>query len=81
MRGHVGVALILVGAVLSLSACAPRMQFFLKETRKNGAHFSTWHHMGYSVWRATPQETTKGDIQASQREKWWGEAVLVEPIQ
>ncbi|MBI4573432.1 MAG: hypothetical protein HY713_09150 [candidate division NC10 bacterium] len=34
-----------------------------------------------SVWRATPKETTKQDIAATQKEKWWGEVILVEPIQ
>jgi len=82
MRGKLRVALILVAAVLLVSACSARTQFFLEETRKNGAHFATWHHMGYSMWRATPEETTQSDIQASGQEKWWGEGevVRVEPI-
>ena len=81
MRKRLWVCPIVVGALLSLSACSARTQFFLEETRKNGAHFATWQHVGYSVWRATPKETTKADIAAAQREKWWGEVVLVEPIQ
>jgi hypothetical protein len=36
--------------------------------------------MGYSLRRATPKETTKRDVEASQREKWWGEVIRVAPI-
>jgi len=61
---------------LSLSACAA-----LEETRQQGAHFATWKHMGYSLWRGTPNETTRQDISTAQQEKWWGEVVRVEPIQ
>lgn len=81
MRKRQWMGLIVLGALFSLSACSARTQFFLEETRKNGAHFSTWHHVGYSLWRATPKETTKEDITAAQKEKWWGEVVLLEPIQ
>lgn len=81
MRKRMWLGLIAVGLLLSLSACSARTQFFPEETRKNGAHFATWQHVGYSAWRATPKETTKADIAAAQKEKWWGEVVLVEPIQ
>ncbi len=36
--------------------------------------------MGYPLWRATPKDTTQGDMEASRREKWWGDAIRVEPI-
>jgi len=82
MRKQVRVAFMLAAAALFLvvSACSARTQFFLEETRMNGAHFATWQHVGYSLWRATPEETTKTDIQAAQQEKWWGEVIVVEPI-
>jgi hypothetical protein len=35
---------------------------------------------GYSMSRATPAETTKADIQAAERQQWFGDVVLVEPI-
>ncbi|MEK7204612.1 MAG: hypothetical protein AAB254_03810 [candidate division NC10 bacterium] len=47
----------------------------------NGAHFATWSHMGYSIRRGTAETTTKGDVEASQKDKWWGEVVQVAPIQ
>ncbi|MFB3818845.1 MAG: hypothetical protein ACE147_14370 [Candidatus Methylomirabilales bacterium] len=76
MRTRTMWALVVAGMLLSLSACAA-----LEETRKQGAHFATWQHMGYSLWRGTPKETTRQDIASAQQEKWWGEVVRVEPIQ
>ena len=76
MRTRLWVALLLTGMLFSLSACA-----YLEDERKNGAHFASWQHMGYSLFRATPQETTKGDVSASQQEKWWGDVIRVAPIQ
>ncbi len=81
--------LVFASAVLALSACSARTQLALEEEKKNGAHFATWSHMGYSVNRGTPQTTTKEDIQLSQADKclpnqvckWWGEPVQVQPIQ
>lgn len=81
MRRRVWVALAVVGMFLSLSACSARTQVALEETRKNGAHFATWRHMGYSLKRGTSETTTKRDIEAAQRQKWWGEVVMVAPIQ
>lgn len=82
---------IVVGAamILALSACSARTKASLAEQQKNGAHFATWNHMGYSINRGTPQTTTKGDIATAQKDrclpnqdcKWWGEVVMVEPIQ
>jgi hypothetical protein len=65
---------------ISLSACSAQTQRALQQTREGGAHFSTWQHMGYSLGRATPKDTTKADISAADKEKWWGEPVRVEPI-
>lgn len=76
MRTRTVWALFLATLVLSLSACAA-----LEETRKNGAHFATWQHMGYSLFRGTPENTKKTDIAGAQQDKWWGEVVRVEPIQ
>ena len=85
------VAAVLVGAamILALSACSARTMAALDEEQKNGAHFATWRHMGYSINRGTPESTTKGDIETSQKDKclpnqeckWWGEVVMVQPIQ
>lgn len=89
MRKVITVALLVAGLFVTLAACSPRTQLALEEERMNGAHFATWNHMGYSLWRGTPQETTKQDIALSQNDrclpnqtcKWWGEVVKVEPIQ
>jgi hypothetical protein len=83
------LGLALAGMVVTASACSPKTQAALEDTQKNGAHFATWRHMGYSVNRGTPETTTKTDIQRSQADqclpgqqcKWWGEVVKVQPIQ
>jgi hypothetical protein len=62
------------------SACSARGQYFEQVTRENGAHFATWHHMGYSVNRATPGDTTNQDVARAGEEKWFGEVVRVQPI-
>jgi hypothetical protein len=69
-----------VAVLLSVSACAS-WQADLKAEQKNGAHFASWQHMGYSLFRGTPKQTTRNDVAAAQREKWWGDAVPMEPIQ
>jgi hypothetical protein len=71
-------ALLTAGMVIPLSACTAS-----EETRKNGAHFASWQHMGYSLWPAPPGEITERDVVASQRGKWWGEpeVIRVGPIQ
>lgn len=88
MQKKLCVVLMVAGILSLLPACSARTQFFLEETRKNGAHFATWHHMGYSTNRGTPDTTTKRDIDRSQSDhclpnqicKWWGEVVTVQPI-
>ena len=84
------VSVILVGGamILTMSACSARTMAALEEEQQNGAHFATWRHMGYSINRGTPETTTKGDIETSQKDqclpnqecKWWGEVVMVQPI-
>jgi len=69
-------ALLVAGMLLSLSACA-----YLKDEQANGAHFASWQHMGYSLWRGTPQATTKSDIASAEQQRWWGDVVRVQPIQ
>jgi hypothetical protein len=89
MRKSLAVMLVIAAAVLTLSACSARTQLALEEEQKNGAHFATWSHMGYSLKRGTPESTTKEDIQLAQSDrclpnqmcKWWGEPVQVAPIQ
>ena len=83
------VMMVLVGTVLVMGACSARTQLAMEETKKNGAHFATWNHMGYSVTRGTPESTTKGDVEVSKSDQclpnqkcsWWGEPVMVQPIQ
>ena len=89
MRGRLQVMLLAIAVVAFLSACSARTQLSMEEERQNGAHFATWRHMGYSLKRGTPETTTKRDIVVSQADqclpnlicKWWGEPVLVSPIQ
>jgi hypothetical protein len=89
MRKALSLALVVGTAVLTLAACSARTQLALEEEQKNGAHFATWSHMGYSVRRGTPETTTKEDIKLAQGDqclpnqicKWWGEPVQVAPIQ
>jgi hypothetical protein len=83
------MAVLAVGLFALLSACSARTQLAMEETQKNGAHFATWNHMGYSVKRGTPETTTKGDIEVAKADRclpsqtcaWWGEPVKVQPIQ
>jgi hypothetical protein len=89
MRKGLWMVVLAVGLFALLSACSARTQLAMEETKKNGAHFATWNHMGYSVNRGTPETTTKSDIELSQKDtctpsvpcKWFGEPVMVQPIQ
>ncbi len=80
MRKLAWVAALGLTVMLSLSACASWGPY-LEMERKGGAQFVDWQHMGYSLFRATPKQTTKTDIMAAQEQHWWGDPVLVEPIQ
>jgi hypothetical protein len=72
---------LLAGTVLfAMSACAANTRQLLAEEQKNGAQFASWQHMGYSLFRGTPQTTTRRDIVAAQRQHWWGEVVQVAPM-
>jgi hypothetical protein len=89
MKRALSVAVLAAATVVTLSACSARTMAALEEEQKNGAHFATWRHMGYSINRGTPETTTKQDIDISQHDqclpnqvcKWWGEVVMVQPIQ
>ncbi len=89
MQRIVWMGLLAVAMFLGLSACSARTMTALQEEQRNGAHFATWRHMGYSINRGTPETTTKRDIELSQGDqclpgqtcKWWGEVVRVQPIQ
>ena len=48
------VGAMLAALVVAGAACSARTQLAMEETKKNGAHFATWNHMGYSVNRGTP---------------------------
>ncbi|MEI8189670.1 MAG: hypothetical protein WCI75_08130 [candidate division NC10 bacterium] len=81
--------IIFGGLVVVLPGCSAKTQLAMEYTQKNGAHFSTWNHLGYSVSRGTPESTAKGDIELAQADrclpnqtcKWWGEPVQVAPVQ
>ncbi len=84
MRRHIVVGLLAGVIVVSVSACGATSEAFRQDLRaeqQNGAHFASWQHMGYSLFRATPSETTKSDVRAANSEKWWGQVVQVAPIQ
>lgn len=80
MRRLLMMVLLAAVVVILGSACSTRGQYFERVTRENGAHFATWHHMGYSINRATPRDTTRKDVAWSGEEKWFGEVVRVQPI-
>ena len=75
MRRRVTMAIMITAILFAVSACAD-----LQAEQKNGAHFASWQHMGYSLFRATPKDTMKQDLVAAQKEKWWGDAVRVAPM-
>ena len=89
MRNKLWMAVLAIGLFALLSACSARTQLAMEETKKNGAHFATWNHMGYSVNRGTPESTTNRDVELSKADNcigtqkctWWGEPVMVQPIQ
>jgi hypothetical protein len=89
MRNALRMAVLAVGLFALMTACSARTQLAMEETKKNGAHFATWRHAGYSVNRGTPETTTKRDIERSKADQclpsqtcaWWGEPVVVQPIQ
>ncbi len=89
MRKNMWMGFLALAMLLTFSACSARTMAALDEEQKNGAHFATWRHMGYSLYRGTPESTTKTDIETSQKDqclpnqtcKWWGEVVMVQPIQ
>ena len=89
MRKQFAMGVLAIVAILAVSACSARTQLAMDETKKNGAHFATWRHAGYSVNRGTPESTTKRDIEVSKADRclpsqtcaWWGEPVVVQPIQ
>ena len=72
---------VAAGIVLAVAGCSQQTRFYLQEEQKNGAHFASWNHMGYSLHRATPQATTKQDVALAGQEKWFGDVVKVAPIQ
>jgi hypothetical protein len=80
---------LMVGLLVIVAACSAQTKMALQEEQKNGAHFATWEHMGYSLKRATPEATTKRDVDVSKSDQclpnqkcaWWGEAVMVQPMQ
>jgi len=80
MRKRVMMALATTAILFAVSACAANLRADLQAEQKNGAQFASWQHMGYSLFRATPKKTTKDDLVAAEREKWWGDEVRVAPM-
>ena len=81
MQRRLWMAVLAAAVLVSVSACAANTRALLEQEQKNGAQFASWQHMGYSLFRATPNETTKRDLLAARQEKWWGEVIRVQPIQ
>lgn len=80
MRKQLRIAALGVGMLLSMAACAS-WQADLQAEQKNGAHFASWQHMGYSLFRGTPKSTNRQDVAAAEQDKWWGDAIPMAPIQ
>ena len=80
MQRRLWLALGAVAILGCVSACSAHTQALLNEEQQGGAQFATWDHMGYSIFRGTPQTTTKQDITLAQRQQWWGDVVRVSPI-
>lgn len=83
MQRKLWMAVLAAAVLFSVSACAANTRTLLtdlREEQQNGAQFASWQHLGYSLFRATPKATTKQDLLAAQREKWWGEVVRVAPM-
>lgn len=80
MRNRGLMAIVMTAILFAVSACAATVRADLQAEQQHGAHFASWQHMGYSLFRDTPKETTKQDIVAAQRDKWWGEVVRVNPM-
>ncbi len=84
MLRHLAAGLLTGALLVGVSACgttSTALREDLREEQQNGAQFASWQHMGYSLFRATPQKTRKSDLVAANQEKWWGEPIQVAPIQ
>lgn len=80
MQKRLWMVLLAGALLLGVSACSATTRELMSEEQQNGAWFASWQHMGYSLFRATPAKTTKNDIVAARKEKWWGEPVVVPPM-
>ena len=81
--------LALTAALAALvSACSAQTQL-AQEEQRNGTHFASWNHLTYSLERGKPQTTSPRDIELSKSDRclpdqvcqWWGEPMLIQPIQ
>ena len=77
MRTRVLAVTLAMFAALAVSACSAMTERALQEEQKNGAQFASWDHMGYTLFRATPEKTTKQDIEESRQQRWWGAPVKI----
>ena len=80
MRNRGLMAIVMTGLLFAVSACAANLRADLQAEQQNGAQFASWQHMGYSLFRDTPQKTTRQDIAAAEQEKWWGDVIPVNPM-
>jgi len=80
VRNRGSMAILMTGLLFAVSGCAASTRADLQAEQEHGAHFASWQHMGYSLFRDTPQKTTRQDIAAAEREKWWGDVIRVSPI-
>ena len=81
MRRGIVFALML-GVVVVTGGCATSEEW--AEWRAHPTHFASNQHLGFWV-RHTGESPTpsvrRGDIDAAQKESWWGKAILVSPDQ
>lgn len=81
MRSRILGALLLGGSLVMTGACATSDEW--AEWRKHPSHFASGHHLFFSARNtegAAPR-VTRGDLDASRAENWWGKAITVTPEQ
>ena len=81
MRRGIAFALML-GVVVVTGGCATSEEW--AEWRAHPTHFASNQHMGFSLHHTGANPTPnvrRHDIDAAQKESWWGKAILVSPDQ
>ena len=64
--------------VATLTGCATSQEW--ADWRGHTAHFASGDHMGFSIRNRDGAQTrvTRGDVERSRSETWWGKAITVE---